>query len=607
MNGRDTVALLPTSGGKSVCFQIPALILEGICIVVSPLVALMTDQVNSLKKKGIKALELTGGISQEQVRITLENAMYGNYKFLYISPERLQQDLVQNCIRQMQVNIVAVDEAHCISQWGNDFRPAYKNINFLRELHPLAPFLALTATATPEVLKDTITELKLEMPQIFQSSFVRLNLSYQVVVENDKLTRIQSLLKNMQGRAIIYVRNRKMAVETSNHLNSMGLNSTFYHGGISTYEKTARLAGWHSGTFKVMVATNAFGMGIDQPNVRFVVHIQLPESLESYFQEAGRAGRDGEMANAIILYSDYDKQLVKNQYIDSLPTISLLKDLYKTLNKYFQIAYSEGEFTNHNFNFTQFCKTYGLNTLVTYNGLQSLDRLGIIQLSQEFGQRSLVQFIVPTDIVLEYFENNPRTALIGKTILRLYGGVFEGPTLINLEYISSKSGKKIETIIEELHKMERDKILELKLKTTDASITFIVPREDERTINKISKEVDKYNTSKVAQVTSVLKYIENGRECRSVQLVSYFGETDALPCGICSICVSKEIKNHNESISNISKRIMELLMNGAMNSGEISEMLDFKESSLLDTLRLMMDAGKLKINLKNQYYLVYGN
>ncbi len=358
LNGNDTVALLPTGGGKSLCFQVPALVMDGICIVVSPLVALMGDQVNALKERGIKALKLTGGISFDELNTLLDNALYGNYKFLYLSPERLQQEIVQNYIKQMNVNSIAVDEAHCISQWGNDFRPAYKNITLLREIHPLVPIIALTATATPEVLEDTIAELKLELPAVFKNSFVRENLSYQVSKEEDKLYKTEQLLKTNTGSAIVYVRSRKSTIEISEQLNSLGISATFYHGGISAKEKAQKLQEWRNRTFSTMVATNAFGMGIDHPNVRFVIHLQIPESLESYFQEAGRAGRDGEYASAVLLYNEYDKMYVKQQFVDSLPTTSDLKSTYRNLNNYFQISYGEGEFTKHNFSFSEFCKTY---------------------------------------------------------------------------------------------------------------------------------------------------------------------------------------------------------------------------------------------------------
>ncbi|HNP66577.1 MAG TPA: ATP-dependent DNA helicase RecQ [Aequorivita sp.] len=603
MDGKDTVALLPTGGGKSLCFQAPALALEGTCIVVSPLVALMGDQVNVLKERGIKALKLTGGISFDELTTLLDNALYGNYKFLYLSPERLQQEIVQNYIKQMNVNLIAVDEAHCISQWGNDFRPAYKNIIVLREIHPLAPIIALTATATPEVLEDTISELKMEFPAIFKNSFVRENLSYQVFKVEDKLYKTEQLLKTNKGSAIVYVRNRKGTIEISEQLNSLGISATFYHGGISAKEKAQKLQAWRNGVVSTMIATNAFGMGIDHPNVRFVIHLQIPESLESYFQEAGRAGRDGEYASAILLYNEYDKIYVKQQFVESLPTTSDLKTIYRTLSNYFQIPYGEGEFTKHNFGFSEFCRTYSLNTLLAYNALNSLDRLGIIQLSQEFGRKSIVHFLISSQKVLHYFEKDITVSVIGKTILRIYGGIFEMPTAINLDLIVNKTGQPIETVISILKKMERDQVVEMTLQITDATLTFLVPREDDKTINVISREVEALNRKKKAQVNSVLNYIENTKTCRSVQLVSYFGETTASKCGICSVCKALTSKFSKTDMQQLAGQILALLEESELTSREISEKLTFAETDILKVLRLLMDAEKISANPKKQYYL----
>lgn len=603
LNGVDTIVLLPTGGGKSVCFQIPALIKEGICIVVSPLVALITDQVQTLKGKGIKALSITGGISYQELKTLLDNATYGNYKFLYLSPERLSQEIVQNAIRQMNVNLFAIDEAHCISKWGNDFRPSYKNINVLRELHSLVPYVALTATATPEVLTDTISQLKLETPAVFKGSFYRENLSYNVYKEEDKLYRIQELLKSNSGKAIVYVRSRKSAVEFSNHLNEFIITSTYYHGGISAEDKKERLKNWLHGDLSVMVATNAFGMGIDCPNVRYVIHIQLPESLESYYQEAGRAGRDGDFSKAILLYNDHDKILIKKQFVESRPTTKDLRILYRTLNKFFQIPYGEGVYDEFSFNFNMFCQTYGLNSLVTYNGLNSLDRLGIIQLSKQFGRKSKIKFIVSSDEILKYFEKNPTISMIGKIILRLYGGVFDMVTPINIELIASKTGQTNNKIISILQKMENDQMIELNLQLTDASITFLVPREDDKTINRVSKEVNDLNQKKQEEVNSVLHYINNEKICRSQQLLSYFGEKNRTTCGICSVCTSEKSDPSKKEISMISEKILLILEENKCTSRELSERLTFTEKKILKVLQLLLDIEKIGINKENQYYL----
>lgn len=603
LNGRDTVALLPTGGGKSVCFQIPALAKEGVCIVISPLVALMTDQVNSLKKKGIKALSIPGGISYQDLNALLDNAIYGNYKFLYLSPERLHQELVQNCIKQMNVNLFAIDEAHCISQWGNDFRPAYKNCNILRTLLPLVPMIALTASATPEVVADTVLQLKLEDPAIIKSSFVRKNLSYQVHYQEDKLYRMEQLLKKNNGSAIIYVRSRKNTVEISQQLNSLGITSSFFHGGISSEEKNTRLEDWLQGKKQVMVATNAFGMGIDNPNVRYVFHTQLPESMESYFQEAGRAGRDGNYSSAMILYNDYDKILIQKQFLDSRPTTNQLKTIYRSLSNYFQISYGEGEFSSNSFNYIEFCKHYKLNTLLTYNGLTALERLGIIQLSKQFGRKSILKFDISSEKLIKYLEQNPTISLIGKTILRMYGGIFESPTSVKIELIASKTGQSVVAVINALEKMEQEGVLDLKLFHTDATITFIVPREDDKTINSVSRELEALNHKKESEVKSVLNYINDDTICKSVQLVRYFGEKSAEDCGICSVCASQESTPSKKEIQLISGKILLLLEERELSSRILSEKLTFTESKIVVVLRHLQDVGKIRINTKNEYFL----
>lgn len=604
LNGRDTVALLPTGGGKSVCFQVPALINEGICIVVSPLVALMTDQVATLKSKGVKAMAIAGGTSTDELRTLLDNALYGNYKFLYLSPERLKQEMVQQAIREMTVNLFAVDEAHCISQWGNDFRPSYKQVSVVRELQPLTPIIALTATATKEVLDDTILQLQLEEPQVFTTSFVRDNLSYEVYKEDDKLYRLQQILKNNTGAAIVYVRTRSTASEVSNQLNDLGISSTFYHGGISAEDKKSRLEDWRNGKVTTMVATNAFGMGIDHPNVRVVAHIQLPESLESYFQEAGRAGRDGGPARAVLFYNDYDTVLVKKQFVDVLPSPADLKSLYRTLSNYFQVSYGEGEFTRHDFSFSEFCQTYNLNSVLTYNALNTLDRLGVIALSKEFGRTSKVRFLVPSEEAITYFEKNKTISVVGKTILRLYSGIFETAMAVNLKLVSTKTGKSVSDCITLLKQMEQDNIVELDLQTTDASLTFIVPREDDRTINPLAPEIELLNRKKLAQVEAVLGYVSNDNLCRTRQLVQYFGEESNEDCGICSVCTSEDGVSNKKEVDTISEAILDLLKEGPLGSREISEKLTFTESKIVDVLRLLLDVKKIHRTPGNQFEVV---
>lgn len=600
---KDTVALLPTGGGKSVCFQIPALIEDGICIVVSPLIALMNDQVSALTRMGIKSMALTGSISLKDLDRLLDNCIYGNFKFLYLSPERLQQELVQYRIEKMPVNLIAIDEAHCISQWGNDFRPAYKNISLLRSIKPDVPFIALTATATPEVLTDTINELKLNNPVVFQKSFFRENLSYQVWKEEDKYYRLENLLKENEP-AIIYTRNRKRSEEISNHLNLKGIHSTFFHGGISAEEKKTKLQNWLNESTPVMVATSAFGMGIDKPNVRTVIHVDLPESLESYFQEAGRAGRDSNYSKTILLYNEADKVQVKSQFLSTLPTTEFLKHIYKRLCNHFYIAYGEGEFTTHAFNFEKFCLQYKLHTMKTYNAIQTLDRLSIIKLSFEFGRKTEIQFLIPSKQVIAYLDSSLKNAIIGKTILRIYTGVFEKKTTIDIELIASKSGQSTKDIIETIKQFEKDEVISLNLATTDAALTIVEPREDDRTINRIAKMVERLNSNKKKQVNTVLAYVENNTVCKSIQLLHYFGDYSDTPCGICSVCANQQSLPSRKELTLISREILVLLEENTLTSREICENLTFAEAKVIFVLQQLLDANKIILNLNNKYTII---
>ncbi len=600
---RDTVALLPTGGGKSICYQIPALVNEGICIVVSPLIALMNDQVNALQKMGIKSMALTGSISYNDLDRLLDNCIYGNYKFLYLSPERLQQELVQHRIEKMNVNLIAVDEAHCISQWGNDFRPAYKNLALLRKLKPEVPFIAVTATATPEVLADTINELALQNPKVFQKSFYRDNIAYLVTKEEDKLYRIEKLLEKNET-AIIYTRNRKSTEEISKALNLKNIYSTFFHGGITADEKKKRLKNWLEEKTRVIVATSAFGMGIDKPNVRKVIHFDLPESIESYFQEAGRAGRDDLYAQAILFYNDSDEPQLKRQFLSTLPTVDFLKLIYRKLCNHFYIAYGEGEFTTHSFNFEKFCRQYELHTLKTYNAIQALDRLSIIKLSFEFGRKTEIQFLLPSKQVISYLETNIKSSIIGKTILRIYTGIFEKETATDLELIASKSGQSVTEIIETLKQFEKDEVISLSLATTDATMTFIEPREDDRTINRIAKTLNAQNTNKIKQAEAVVNYVNDDSQCKSIQLLKYFGDHSNRTCGICSVCIRQNNQTSLKEKKMIAKDVLLLLEEKeALTSREICESLTFAEMKVIIVLQQLIDANKISLNTKNQYQL----
>ncbi|TYA78387.1 RecQ family ATP-dependent DNA helicase [Seonamhaeicola marinus] len=603
LNGDDTFVLLPTGGGKSICFQVPALIKEGICIVVSPLIALMKDQVQALQNKGIKALAITSGISQSDLDTLLDNCIYGNYKFLYLSPERLQQELVQDRIRQMNVNLIAVDEAHCISQWGNDFRPSYKNISLLRRLQPSANVVALTASAKPEVVEDIVKELDFIQPKIFKQSFLRENLGYMVYHEHDKYYRLETILKKYTQPSIIYVRNRKLTIEVSRHLESKNISATHYHGGLSNIEKEANMTAWLNNQKQVMVATNAFGMGIDKPDVKTVIHINLPDSIESYFQEAGRAGRNGEKAFAVILKDNADVELVKNQFLSILPTVEYTKQVYRKLCNYFQISYGEGEYKVFDFSFTDFCKTYNFNQVLCYNTLQLLDRNSIINLSKQFKNNVTVQFIMQSPAIFNYLDKNDDLNIMVKSILRMYGGIFDFETKINTLKIAQKASVPETKLLETLNRLEKDGVITYNSAKTDAQITFILPREDDKTINRIAKTIEQQNKLKQQQVQAVLDYIENDTVCKSVQLLSYFGEKHVEPCGICSVCISNKKSDKKVDVSTLKSRIIELLEKGDLSSRAIVSKLKCSEQDLKTVLKLMLEHNIIIITQTNTYKL----
>jgi len=601
LDGKDTFGLMPTGGGKSICFQVPALMKDGICLVISPLVALMKDQVQRLQKLDIKAIALTGGIRSDEMITLLDNCEFGNYKFLYLSPERLQSDWILERIKNLPINLIAIDEAHCVSQWGHDFRPAYLKIANLKTYFPKVPFLALTASATNRVLEDVILQLGLEQPAIFRKSFARKNIAYMVFEVEDKLYRIAQILKKNPQPSIIYVRNRKSCSETASQLQSLGFKATFYHGGLSVKEKEKNMSLWMNEEVQVMVATNAFGMGIDKSNVKTVIHIHLPESIESYYQEAGRAGREEQKAFAVLLTSPSDKAQAQSQFINVLPDKNILTQIYIKLCTYFQIAYGEGINEQFSFNLNHFCQKYGFATLKTFNAIQFLDRQGILSLSQEYSERITMQFIIPSKEVIRYMSLNPNEEAVILSILRTYPGIYESQTAINLSLIAKKAGCEEAIIHFILEKMKGLDIIDYHKKNNDATIIFNEVREDERTINRVSKYLENQNKQKVAQFESVLHYINEKNVCKSKLILDYFGEKAALDCGICSYCISKETKSIGSSL--ISEKIMGLLKMQEMSSREIQKLTKNSEDDVIFALQNLLENNKIVVKPNNKYTL----
>ncbi|MEE1976057.1 RecQ family ATP-dependent DNA helicase [Maribacter cobaltidurans] len=602
LDGQDVLALLPTGGGKSICFQVPAMIQEGICIVVSPLISLIQNQVSQMKSLGIKAIGMTGGLSFEDINDLLDNCVFGDYKFLYLSPERLEQEIIQDRIRQMNVNYLVIDEAHCISQWGHDFRPAYLKCQILRELQPEAPMIALTATATQKVTEDIIASLQLLRPFIKKDSFSRDNIAFKVDFNEDKRFQLLHYCSQLKSSGIVYTRSRKITENISQYLTKNGISATFYHGGIPEKHKKDKLEKWLSNEFKVMVATNAFGMGIDKADVSLVVHYQIPDCIENYFQEAGRAGRNGESAQAILLTNRADQEQVKKQFLSVLPDVSLVKFIYNKLNNYFQIAYGEGSNERYRLNFNEFCSVYRLNTMLAYNVLKLLDRNSVIALSEAFHRKSSIQFIASKENLMAYLDRNKALDDFIKLILRTYGGIFENETKINTYSLAKKLNYSEKKVFENLEVLASDEIIAYNASHSDLELTFLVPREDEHTINKFAKNVKEQNLLKEYQVEAILSYINNNAICRSKQLLSYFDEKDTKPCGICDVC--RDVVVYDNNLEALKKDILGLLKMKNVSSRELQKQLGCASDALIHILKELLEEDMIRLNTKNEYEII---
>jgi ATP-dependent DNA helicase RecQ len=601
LEGQDTFALLPTGGGKSICFQVPAMMREGICLVISPLIALMKDQVANLQKRDIKAIALTGGIHTEEIIDLLDNCQFGNYKFLYLSPERLQSDWILERIKNLPINLIAIDEAHCVSQWGHDFRPAYLKISELKKYFPKIPFLALTATATPRVVEDIKTELGLKDTKLFQQSFERKNIAYMVFEVEDKLYRVEQILKKNPQPSIIYVRNRKSCLNMSTQLQSLGFRATYYHGGLSAQEKDKNMQLWMSEQAQVIVATNAFGMGIDKDNVKTVIHTQLPENLENYYQESGRAGRNGEKSFSVLLFNNSDANQTEQQFISVLPDKKFLKTMYIKLCNYFQIAYGEGLDDSYSFKMNHFCHKYDFPTLKTYNALQFLNQQGIITMSQEFSEKVSMQFLIESKEVIRYMSLNPNDEEIILAILRTYPGIHEMKTPLNLSLIAKKSNHTEEQVTNLLEKLKEKDIIEYKSKNNDATILFNEVREDDLTINRVSKYLEKQNKLKRDQLSSVLYYIKEDKTCKNRLVLDYFGEETKSNCGVCSFCITQ--KGKITEADSIADKILHLLKATALTSREIQNQIKLDAKDVIEVLQELLENNHIIILANNKYAL----
>lgn len=538
--GHDTLGLMPTGGGKSITFQVPALAQPGLCLVITPLIALMKDQVRNLRGRGIKALAVYSGMTREEIVVALENCIFGDYKFLYISPERLDTDIFRAKLRNMKINMITVDESHCISQWGYDFRPAYLKISEIRELLPTVPVLALTATATPEVVKDIQTKLGFrEDSRIFRMSFERKNLAYIVRNTESKQEELLHILNSVSGSAIVYTRNRKRTREVAELLVNNEITATFYHAGLNNDVKDQRQRSWLSGESRVMVATNAFGMGIDKPDVRLVIHVDLPDSPEAYFQEAGRAGRDGQKAYAVLLYAKSDKATLSKRITDTFPDKEYIRKVYEDVNYYFQMAMGDGLGCTFAFNLDEFCRNFKHFPVQADSALKILTRAGYLEYTDEQDNASRILFTIHRDELYKLRETDPETEKLINVILRSYTGLFTDYAYINEDSLAIRSGLTRQRIYEILLMLTRRHILHYIPRKKTPYIIYTRERQEAGRLAITRDIYEERKESYITRIKAMTEYATAEDKCRSRMLLRYFGEKNEHNCGLCDVCLSK--------------------------------------------------------------------
>lgn len=603
IENNNTIALLPTGGGKSVCYQIPTLLSDGVCIVITPLIALMQDQIYHLENKGIKAVLLSSQLSTNEINVIFDNLHFGNYKFLYLSPEKLQSEFIQEKIKHLPVSLVAIDEAHCISEWGHDFRPSYLKIEILKELHPQVPFIALTATATPLVLKDIIQYLGFDHPKVFKKSFYRDNLAYQIYHLEDKLTKLKQILQKINEPAIIYVQTRKMTKELSTKLNNFGFKCNFYHGGLTVEQKQIALNKWVQEETPIMVATNAFGMGIDKSNVRAVIHLSIPSSIENYLQEAGRAGRDGEKSYSFVLVDEPDYYQSEQQLLQTLPSVSFVKEVYFKLNQFFKISYGDWVQEPISLDLEEFCTQYNFHKNQVFYALKMLENVEILLLDENFNRKSIVTFLANNHEIFNYVDINQDLGKLLQLLLRTYGGIIDFPSPINETLLAKKLGISIDVLKNQLIKLTEDEMIHYIPSNIHLQLTFLVPREDERTVNLKSTQILKRNELKLQKFTAIVQFLKNNKECRNQQLLRYFGEENPTKCGICEVCLNAKNSTPKHSKKEIEQQLLEIMSQNPKSINELMDIFSMEQKSLLDILQLLIERDMISLNLQHKFQL----
>ncbi|MGB1931870.1 MAG: RecQ family ATP-dependent DNA helicase [Flavobacteriales bacterium] len=606
LDAKDTLTLLPTGGGKSICFQVPALMMEGICVVISPLIALMNDQVTALKAKNIRALAITSGMSFSELDIALDNCIYGNYKFLYLSPERLESDMVQQRLKKMNINLLAVDEAHCISEWGYNFRPSYLKIAEIREI-TTAPIIALTATATPLVVKDIQEKLKFDNENVISTSFYRDELSYVVLKQDDKDSKLIQILNRVKGTSIIYCRTRKETKRIHLLLSEYGITSHYYHAGLDVLERASKQKQWQLNHVRVMVATNAFGMGIDKNDVRLVIHNHLPFSLEAYFQEAGRAGRDRKLAYSILLYNDLDIHNLKKQINDHYPEIEIVRNVYQQIANFLGIAIGDGKHQEFPFHINEFCERYNLNQLQTYNALKLLEKEDYIKLSEAIHQPSRL-FIKVTHTELYQFQiANKQYDILLKILLRSYGSLFDNFTKIQENIIAKRAQLSTQEVKDFLTNLKQMDILDYIPQNSNPKLLMLKTRVDSKYISLSKETLETRKANEEAKAASVIQYASNQYQCRSHVLQNYFGEEDNKRCGKCDVCLERNKLNINDQeFEAIMLAIQNLISQNPMHVDDIiMAIVEYREDKLVTVLQFLSDNGQIAMNDEQKLYWIY--
>lgn len=581
---------MPTGGGKSITFQVPALAMEGICIVVTPLIALMKDQVDNLRRLGIKATAVYSGMTRQEIIAQLENCIFGDYKFLYVSPERLGTDIFKSKLQAMNVCLLVIDESHCISQWGYDFRPSYLSIVDIREELPGVPVLALTATATPEVVNDIQERLHFREKNVFRKSFVRKNLSYIVRQTEDKINSLIYILGKVPGTAIVYVRNRKRTKEIAVLLQQAGISADFFHAGLNRDDKNLRQSRWKNNECRVIVSTNAFGMGIDKPDVRLVVHMDMPGSLEEYYQEAGRAGRDEQRAYAVALCSNIDCTKLKKRLADEFPDRDFISRVYDALGNYYQIAMGFGLDTVHDFSLVDFCTAYKFSHLQAHHALKILELAGYIEYTEEQENASRLVFTATRDELYKYLHQDKKTDEVIQTILRSYTGLFSDYVYINEGLISTRTGLSQQEIYEVLVGLSKYRIVNYIPHKKTPLIIYTRTREEIKYLSIPRSAYEERKERFESRINRVMEYINENRICRSRMLISYFGEKGTSDCGCCDVCLAKNDSGlNNHTFNTIRDALQKALTDGPQEAKKLTENLPFPADKIITVIRYLAD------------------